>query len=204
MSTIRNPVGPQAPQVYWRRRLLVALIALAVIIIVVLIIVRPGSGSTPAGGASPGPSTSSGSPVKTNPSAACADTNLKLLAVTDKKTYAATEKPQISMKLTNTGTSACTVNLGSTKQELIITSGAEKIWDSKDCQTGAVDSAIVIKPGDANAVTTPAIAWSRTRSSTKTCASTTLAPVTAGGASYHLAVVLGTLKPATTAQFILN
>jgi hypothetical protein len=203
MSTIRNPVGPQAPQVYWRRRLLVALIALAVIIIVVLIIVRPGSGSTPTA-ASPGPATPVGASPATKPSASCTDANLKLLAVTDKKTYAATEQPKISMKLTNTGTSACTVNLGSTKQELVITSGAEKIWDSKDCQTGAVDSAIVIKPGDANGVTTPAIAWGRTRSSTKTCASTTLTPVTAGGASYHLAVILGTLKPATTAQFILN
>lgn len=203
MSTIRNPVGPQAPHVYWRRRVLVALIAIAVIVIVVLIIVRPGSGA-PRVVTPPSPAKSASAAVTSDPSTACSDAKLRLQAITDKTTYAATEKPQISMKLTNTGPSACTVNLGSTKQELIISSGSEKIWDSKDCQTGAIDSSIVIKPGTANAITTPAISWNRTRSSTATCASTTLPQVTAGGASYHLAVILGTLKPNATAQFILN
>ncbi|MFL0711298.1 MAG: hypothetical protein ACJLS2_00255 [Microcella pacifica] len=46
MSTLRNPVGPQPPQVYWRRRLVVGLGILAVIIIIILIVVRPGAGDT--------------------------------------------------------------------------------------------------------------------------------------------------------------
>ena len=39
MSTIRTPVGPQPPSVYWRRRLVVLLALIAVIVVIVLIIV---------------------------------------------------------------------------------------------------------------------------------------------------------------------
>lgn len=43
MSTLRNPVGPQPPSVYWRRRIMVLLGLIAVIVVVVLIVVRPGA-----------------------------------------------------------------------------------------------------------------------------------------------------------------
>ncbi len=200
MSTFRSPVGPQPPQVYWRRRLLVALGVVAVIVVIILIIVRPGSGGTPSSHATTNPPAtastaggSSGTP--------CVDANLTLVAVTDKVSYAATEKPQISMKLTNNGP-ACTVNFGSTKQDLVITSGSETIWNSTDCQTGAVDSPVVFKAGESK--TTPAIAWNRTRSSKSTCSATNPPQVTAGGASYHLGVALGDLKSKDTVQFLLN
>jgi hypothetical protein len=203
MSTFRNPVGPQSPTVYWRRRLIVGLGVVAVIVIVILIIVRPGSGSPKAAGTTV-PSAAASTPVGTSTStgAACSDANLTLVPVTDKVSYAAGELPQISMKLTNTGTTSCTVNMGSTKQDLIITSGSETIWNSTDCQTGAVDSPQVLKAGQS--VSTPAIPWNRTRSSKSTCSSTTLPQVTAGGASYHLGVTLGDLKAKDTVQFLLN
>ena len=200
MSTIRTPVGPQPPKVYWRRRLLVALGAVAVIVIVILIIVRPGSGATPAADktSTPAPTTSTAS----DPSAACADGVIAVTAVTDKTTYASGQMPQISMKIANNGAKTCTVNAGSTQQDLVITSGSEKIWDSKDCQTGAVDFAQILKPGQS--VTTTAIPWNRVRSSKTTCSATNAPLVTAGGASYHLGVSLGAVKSKETVQFILN
>ena len=200
MSTFRNPVGPQPPQVYWRRRLLVGLGVVAVIVIIILIIVRPGSGGTPSAGTTP--SKTASAPATTPSGAACADSALTLVAVTDKASYAAGEDPQISMKLTNNGATTCTVNMGSTKQALIITSGSETIWKSTDCQTGAVDSPQVLKAGQS--LSTPAIAWNRTRSSTSTCSATNPPQVTAGGASYHLGVQLGDLKSKDTVQFLLN
>jgi hypothetical protein len=187
--------------VYWRRRLIVGLGVVAVIVIVILIIVRPGSGSPKAAGTT-APSATASTPASTSTGAACSDANLTLAPVTDKVSYAAGELPQISMKLTNTGTTSCTVNMGSTKQDLIITSGSETIWNSTDCQTGAVDSPQVLKAGQS--VSTPAIPWNRTRSSKSTCSSTTLPQVTAGGASYHLGVTLGDLKSKDTVQFLLN
>ncbi len=209
MSTFRNPVGPQPPKVYWRRRLLLGLGALAVIVIIILIILRPGAGNpTPAATTKPGaspsatPSTAASTPaVGAGAGAACVPSKIKLVAVTDKTTYASTDKPQISMSITNTGTADCTINLGSTQQQLIITSGSETIWDSKDCQTAPVDTPVTLKPGVA--VTTPAIPWDRTRSSKTTC-DASRPPVTAGGASYHLGVKVGTLSSKATVQFLLN
>jgi len=201
MSTFRNPVGPQSPKVYWRRRLLVGLGVLAVVVVVILILIRPGSGLPKAGAISP---TTVGTTAPANATAAtvCKASNLDLVAVADKPTYAAADQPKISMKLTNKGTADCTINLGSTKQVLTIKSGSETIWTSTDCQTAPVDSAQVIKAGET--VVTPTIAWNRTRSAKSTCASTTLPQVTAGGASYHLGVALGDLKSKATVQFLLN
>jgi hypothetical protein len=52
-------------------------------------------------------------------------------------------------------------------------------------------------------LTTPSIPWDRTRSSTTTC-QTSRPGVTAGGASYHLGVKLGSITSKATAQFLLN
>ncbi|MCU1581695.1 MAG: hypothetical protein QOD27_1294 [Microbacteriaceae bacterium] len=203
MSTLRNPVGPQSSKVYWRRRLLVGLGALAVIVIIVLIVSRPGSGAT---GKNPvnTPTTSvtpSAAAAAGKASDACAPANITLEAVTDQTSYAAGVNPKIAMKITNTGAGSCTINLGSTQQELIITSGTETIWDSKDCQTAAVDTPTVMTAGQS--LTTPSIPWDRTRSSTTTC-QTSRPGVTAGGASYHLGVKLGSITSKATAQFLLN
>ena len=202
MSTLRNPVGPQSSQTYWRRRFLVLLGIIAVIIVVVLIVVRPGA-DAPAGDTKPTNTTSAKPTASTTPveGAACAPANLVLTAVTDKDSYAAGEQPQIGLTLQNTGAASCTTNLGSTQQELIITSGSEKIWTSKDCQTGAVDTEVTIAAKETKS--TPTIPWDRTRSSTTTCNAQRNA-VIAGGASYHLSVKVGDLTSKTTKQFILK
>jgi len=213
MSTFRTPVGPQPPKVYWRRRLILGLGALAVIVIIVLIVGRLGSGSpSPAGSTKPGVSpsvtpsaaVSASAPASAQATgAACVPAKIKLLAVANKSTYGATERPQVSMSITNSGSVDCTINLGSTQQEYIITSGSETIWDSKDCQTAPVDTPVTLKPGVVVAVPTTALSWDRTRSSKTTC-DASRPPVTAGGASYHLEVKVGALSSKSTVQFLLN
>jgi hypothetical protein len=212
MSTLRNPVGPQSSKVYWRRRLLVGLGALAVIVIIVLIVARPGasaSGKIPAPGsttstpadATAGKAAGTGKAAAGKAGDACAPAKITLEPLVDASSYAADVDPKVAMKITNTGTGSCTINLGSTQQELIITSGTETIWDSKDCQTGGVDAPTVMTAGQS--LTTQSIPWDRTRSSTTTCDSSRPA-VTAGGASYHLEVKLGSITSKNTAQFLLN
>ena len=127
--------------------------------------------------------------------------SVKLEPVTDKAVYNAGENPLISMKITNTSTVACTLNAGSTLQELRITSGSELIWSSKDCQKDPVDVPVILQPNTPQS--TAAIPWDRTRSSATTC-DAERNKVKAGGASYHLTVLLGELKSAATVQFILN
>ena len=133
--------------------------------------------------------------------AACADDQITLTPVLDKSTYGPTEDPKIAMSIENTGSNACSMDLGSAQQVLIISSGQEQYWSSKDCQTGGTNQDVTITAGQT--LTTPAIAWDRTRSSKDTCDAARPA-VTAGGASYHLEVAVGDVKGKASTQFILN
>jgi hypothetical protein len=197
MSTFRNPVGPQPSSVYWRRRLVVGLLVLAVIVIVILIFIQP-RGEAPK---TPDvKETNSQSQAPADPDAACAPGVVDVTAVTDKSTYAAGENPLISLTVTNTGATACTINAGTTQQEYLITSGAELYWSSKDCQTAAVDAPVILQPNIPQS--TNPITWDRTRSSPTTCDGER-PKVPGGGASYHLNINLGDLK-SNDVQFILN
>jgi hypothetical protein len=208
MSTIKNPVGPQPPSVYWRRRLLLLAVLVAVVVVVVLIIVRPGSGGTktPAGGqtsgqsGSPSPSFSAGTGGS---AAACDPSVITLTPVTDAANYAAGVQPKLSMTIANTGSSACSIDVGTDAQVYTITSGSDQIWSSSDCQTDKTALKQVLEPGAAKALATTPFAWDRTRSSTTTCTGTRPA-VVGGGASYHLNVKLGELASKSSKQFLLQ
>lgn len=195
MSTFRNPVGPQPSNVYWRRRLMVLLGLIAVVVIIVLIVTRPGSadaenepGATetnqPTDGEPSAPA-APGEPAECNPAV------LQLDAVTDKSEYAAGETPMISMTLTNNGTVPCTINAGTDVQELVVGSGEDQYWSSKDCQTNPAAAPITLEPGVPQS--TSPIPWERVRSSVDTC-DQERPEVTAGGASYHLTVRLGDIE----------
>lgn len=203
MSTFRNPVGPQPPQVYWRRRLLVGLGALAVLVVVLLIIFRPGAGAT-NDGKKPVADTASTTEPTDEPvqeeGAACLPENITVEPVTDSTQYASGVQPMISMSIVNNGSVACVADVGTDMQVYEITSGAETYWRSTDCQAERTPQKVALEPG-VKQTTTP-IPWDRTRSDPATCTSER-SPVTAGGASYHLRVALGDIKPEKTAQFLL-
>ncbi|MFZ7087231.1 hypothetical protein [Curtobacterium sp. RRHDQ10] len=133
--------------------------------------------------------------------ATCTKSQITLTPITDKTTYGPTEEPKIAMSIRNTGKNACHMDLGSSQQVLTITSGQETYWTSKDCQTGGTNQDVTLKAGQT--LTTPSIAWDRTRSSTTTC-DASRSSVTAGGASYHLDVSVGNITSSTSAQFVLS
>jgi hypothetical protein len=202
MSTIKNPVGPQPPSVYWRRRLLLLLLIIVVIVVVVLIVGRPGSGtpaSSPSGSNSTGHTPSAGATGSS--STPCDPSVVTLQPITDAASYAAGVQPQLSMSITNSGASACTFDVGTDAQVYLITSGSDQIWSSKDCQTAPAADKRVLEPG--KTVSTTPFPWDRTRSSTTTCTGSRPA-VKGGGASYHLSVQVGAAKSAGTKQFVLQ
>jgi cytoskeletal protein RodZ len=207
MSTFRNPVGPQSSRVYWRRRLVVGLGLLAVLVVIVLIVSRlVASGEpTPASSDTPAPSGSaSGSPtpLSTNPAdaEACDPSKVELTAVTDSTSYEAGVMPVMSFALKNNTSVACTFDAGSDLQEFIITSGDERIWSSKDCQTDPVAATVPLQPRVPFAGSS--LPWDRTRSATDTCG-IERPQVTAEGASYHLQVKIGDLTSVNSVQFLL-
>jgi hypothetical protein len=201
MSTFKSPVGPQPSKVYWRRRLVVGLGILAVIIVIILIVARPGS-SKPTAAHTPTGTHSSAAASVAGAVKTCKPTDVTVTPVTDATTYAAGVNPMLSLKITNTGATACTFKVGSDVQVYTITSGTETIWKSSDCQKDPVAATKTLEPGVA--LTSTPFAWDRIRSSATTCLATNPPQVTAGGASYHLGVAVDGVKSAKTVQFILK
>lgn len=211
MSSLRTPVGPQPPSVYWRRRLLVGLGLLAVIVVIVLIVVRPGSGD-PASAPTPTPSAvapdaaTEEEPTETEeetpaPEGECDPSVIQLAPVTDAASYAPGVAPKISMSITNTSAAACTYDVGTGAQEYIISSGADRIWSSRDCQTEPAETLRELAPGEV--LSTTPFDWDRTRSSADTCEGERPA-VTGGGATYRLAVALGAATSTEDKPFLLE
>lgn len=200
--------GRLPASVYRRRRFVVGIVALAVVVIVALLIwgVSSGAGSgsdsdddkSPSSSDTPNPTDTD--TADADESAPCDPAVIVLTAVTDKTEYQAGENPLVSMTIVNSGTSACTLNVGTDAQLYSIVSGADPIWNSRDCQTDAAPLDQVLQPGVE--LTTQPFAWDRTRSSTDTCDSDR-AQVSAGGATYRLSVELGEAKSAEDTPFLL-
>lgn len=203
MSSIRKPVGPQPPQVYWRRRLMVLLGLVAIIVVIVLIVVGGSRGDDTAQQQTE--TEQSAEPAADEPAeeeqpddGTCNPNRVTIEAVTDKESYAAGELPQISMKLTNVGTAACILDVATNLQVFEVGSGDEPYWLSSDCQTDATEAAVNLDPNVPQS-TTP-IPWDRTRS---TPCDTSTQQVPAGDATYYLQVRLGELESAKKAFRLL-
>ncbi|HWM35115.1 MAG TPA: hypothetical protein VNR36_12870 [Pseudolysinimonas sp.] len=201
MSTLRSPVGPQPPSVYWRRRIFALLGLIAVIVVIVLIVSSLTSGA-PSGDDTPKPTDTtaaepSGTPTPTYTDAtggtACNPAQITLMAVTDSNSYASGVKPKVSMKITNAGSAPCTLDVNPATQEYLITSGSDRIWSSKDCQSEGAPTPVVLAPGVTQQ--TEPIEWDRTRSSTSTCTGSRPAAVAnSDGPTYRLEVKLGEIE----------
>ena len=201
-----------SPAVYRRRRLVALLALIAIVTAVVLIIVRPGQATpTPtetAAAVKPTVApvvTESATPTPTptvdvSDYKECSTKNLEVMPVLDAVDYQAGVLPNLSLTIQNTGKTACFYNVGTATQELTITSGAETYWVSTDCQSEKSDTVAILEPG----VVYPSapIAWERQRSAPDTCGGDREV-VPAGGASYYLTAKVGGVSSKSSAQFLL-
>lgn len=221
----------QSAAVYRRRRLAVLLVALLVIAVLAagvwLAITQPWAteaepeapttpvaSQTPLASQTPDasaqPTSASPTPTPTPPEAsqapkivACDVANIVVTPRTDADTYRAGEKPELSIALKNIGTVDCTMDVGSSTQKLIVTSGSDTWWRSTDCQTKPSSLIVTLKAGEEVTSAKPVI-WDRTRSSVDSCKDKTRPRAPGGGASYHLSVEIGGFQSAAPKQFLLN
>jgi hypothetical protein len=162
-----------------------------------------GTGATasagPAAGASPSPSASEPAATPT-PSATpgCNQNLVTVSASTDKAAYGPGENPMLTLKVTNGGTMPCEVNIGTSQMEFLVTSGADRIFSSRDCQAKSEDLVKVIAPGASETANFP---WSRNRS-VEGCQPIEAKPG-GGGAYYIFTAKLGS-KASPKAVFQLN
>ncbi|MCJ1706239.1 hypothetical protein [Microbacterium sp. VKM Ac-2923] len=217
----------QSPAVYRRRRLAAGLLALIVIGLVVWLVAAPPWRVTPTAALTPAPSASvpsAGTPSASTATAAtpaasaeptatptpsaptgpveCTAGTITVEALSDRAEYAQGENPQLSIRLTNTSTNPCTMNVGTSAQSFTVTSGSDVWWRSTDCQSEPSDMEVTLAAGQAVTSSAP-LTWDRTRSSVSSCdGERPYAP--GGGSTYHLSVSIGGIPSAGTASFVLQ
>jgi hypothetical protein len=156
------------------------------------------SDAAAAPGASPS-ATPSVAPTPTpTPTPTCNQNLVTVSASTDKAAYGAGENPLLTLKVTNGGTMPCEVNLGTSQMEFLVTSGADRIFSSRDCQATSEDLVKIIQPGASESANFP---WARNRS-VEDCQPIEAKPG-AGGAYYIFTAKLGS-KASPRAVFQLN
>lgn len=229
--TASTPRRRHSPAVYRRRRLLVLITLLVVGAVVVWLLVAqpwrgaasespspqaqqstdasplpvPSSGATPTSTPTPG-ATAGATPTPTGTPAAtvdvCSSRDVTVEAVTDKNSYSSDQQPAFSIRLTNNGSTDCTMNVGTTTQVYTVTSGNDTWWRSTDCQNEPSDMIVTLAAGQSVASAAPLV-WDRTRSDVGTCGQDSRPRAPGGGASYHLAVEIGGVGSEQTTQFLL-
>ena len=146
--------------------------------------------------------TTTASPSATPIAEPCLPRDVKVEGVTDQPTYASGQNPQLSIQLTNSGATDCTLNVGTSAQVFTITSGSDVWWKSTDCQSEPSDMVVLLAAGQTVASAAP-LTWDRTRSAVGTCADADRPRAPGGGSSYHLAVEIGGIASTDSAQLLL-
>lgn len=132
----------------------------------------------------------------------CVARDITVEPVSDQDTYAAGQQPQLSIRLTNNGSTDCTLNVGTSAQAFTIVSGSDVWWRSTDCQTEPSDMVVLLSAGQSVSSAVPLV-WDRTRSSVASCAGSERQMAPGGGASYHLSVEIGGIRSTQSKQILL-
>lgn len=185
MGVVR-PSGPLPARVYWVRRTIVLGLPLLVVALVVWVVVGRGASGASADGTEP---SSTGSPTagteggdageETGDQAAddgdgeqddassgkpanCAPEVLALAITATAESFPAGVSPTFAVSITNTGTEPCLVDAGEAQREVVITSGVDRVWSSRDCVAAGTEERTLLLAGGV-ADETP-LAWNRVRS----------------------------------------
>lgn len=169
-----RPVGPEPEQTYWQRR---ALVALALLVPLLLLTSLLGGGdddtdrvaqAAPTAAPSPataGPVVPTGLPTPTvSPTpalAACAPAGLSVDAAATEEEHSAGSSVKLVLKVSTKGTVPCTVDLGASAVELLVHSGADRIWSSDDCSKATGSKIVTLQPGQPDVTR---VTWSGKRS----------------------------------------
>ena len=172
MTGVVHPVGPEEPQVYWRRRLMLGLAALVTLIVIIQSI---------TGGKEPVPAVASGAPssealvtssapspvpsvVLASPTTAvlqptaqptvpvvadgeCSDADTSIRVEVDRETTAVGEGVHIKMIVKNISDVTCKRDVGSGANEVTVISGPALIWSTDHCNPSTDKDLVELAPG---------------------------------------------------------
>ena len=156
-----RPVGPEPAPTYWQRRAVVMVAVLLLLLFLRAVLTGAGGAddrvtATPS---TPQPSPSAGAAASAGPSGSplpspspsstpCAPPALTATATTERDGYPVGGRPVLVLTVTNTGPTPCTRDLGQGAVELLVVSGADRIFSSDDCAPGGPAKPVVLAPGE--------------------------------------------------------
>ncbi len=135
---VLRPEGSLPPRVYWVRRAVVLAALLAVVVLAVMGVRALTGGDATAADPTPSAGAEAPAPEETQDAGtpACAPDALAVEMSADATSYPAGALPTFTVRLTNTGGTACLVDAGDAQRQILITSGSDRIWASTDCPSG--------------------------------------------------------------------
>ncbi|WP_152649769.1 hypothetical protein [Demequina oxidasica] len=195
MEGLRNPVGDEPPEVYWKRRLIVG-IGIVVLIALIWFLVSKATGSsgepasTPTDAATTSPAPTTGATTSPDPgtsadtaaaaSRACGQEDLTVTTTANPDEVAAGSAVKFDVDLAQDGAGPCFLDTSAEGTELLITSGSDRIYSSNDCpeDQAIASTQLVLEPGTEDTV---AVTWNGQRS-LPDCAPETAVP---GAGTYN-------------------
>ncbi len=76
----------------------------------------------------------------------CKDDEIEITATTDARHYASDKNPTLILGIENVSKRECDLNVGSSQQEFLVSSGADRIFSTIDCLDKAEDVNLTFKP----------------------------------------------------------
>jgi hypothetical protein len=150
VSVLMEPQGPEPASVYWLRRAAVILLAITVVVALWWFVFGRSSAPETIQTATTSPTdelvTEVIDAVPTEPQE-CAEDAIRVRARTDKKSYPAGSRPELTLVIRNTGDVACLREVGPRANEMKITSGGYHVWASKHCFAGKKSNVVLLEPG---------------------------------------------------------
>ena len=176
VTSVVNPVGPEEPSTYWRRRAAVIDGLLVVLWLGWWLLQAAFGPGDEASGQAPSPTPSfgltmsaspdgeptegaadpsaSGSPAATDspspsPSASvsCLDSDITVSAATAAATTSVGGEMALTLTVTNTGSTPCTRDVGAAANELQVSSGSVLVWSSDFCNPSTATDVQALVPG---------------------------------------------------------
>ena len=173
MTGVVHPVGPEEPQVYWRRRLVIGLAALVTLIVIFsslsggkdpvataattstspspeTVVTSPETTPVPGVVVSPTPATLQPTVQPVVPVVAegeCSDADTSIRVVVDRETTAVGEGVHINMIVKNVSATTCKRDVGSGANEVTVISGPALIWSTDHCNPNTDKDLVELAPG---------------------------------------------------------
>lgn len=171
MDGLREPVGSQPPEVYWRRRIVAIVGAVLLIVVVYFLLSSPGGGdgkeaapaTTPEAAVTPDPTAS---PDPVDASRACTADDVTITTTPNPFSFAAGALPVFDVSITQSGATPCRLDTSAPDTEFVVWSGGESNKDvyfsTAYCSddTTITPRAMILEPGDKEPYQ---VTWSRQR-----------------------------------------